>query len=519
MAAPDNQSMIAGLFTTPQEYQQQQQAQNLALGAQMAQLSPSQQGIANIYAGGRGLGQAVGGALGAPDEQLQMITQQQQLLKGLDLNDPQSLVNGARQATQMGNINLANSLLQRADQAQQRLVTQQSALRQQQARELTGKALQYQPATINGVSAETVPQVDENNQPLREALPGYQPAKATFNYEQYKPFYMSTPEGRTEYGALVAQDEAKAKLDEATAKAIKTQQEAKFAPLAQEAETRKKIADASKAVTEAEFAPSIAKIGLDKSNWDIKNLQSQIGERGAKLGLDTQLTQARVMEIMSTIQKNINDIPAETRKEINTSAVTAATAKQTADQFNALANRIESSGMGYGAFADLSEFLKKGAGIQGGVTELRTEYVRLRNQSVIKSLPPGAASDKDIQIALSGFPPDSADAAYISKFLRGFAKLQDIESAVAGAKTDWLAQNNGVLTRAKRGFIAGDFTSKPGESFNDLASRIAQEVSSRYTNKPSSAADLIPTPMNPNPQATSGMDIRAQADAILSGRR
>jgi hypothetical protein len=47
----DNQSMIAGLFTTPQEYQQQQQAQNLALGAQMAQLSPSQQGIANIYAG------------------------------------------------------------------------------------------------------------------------------------------------------------------------------------------------------------------------------------------------------------------------------------------------------------------------------------------------------------------------------------------------------------------------------------------------------------------------------------
>jgi len=124
MAAPDNQSMIAGLFTTPQEYQQQLQQQNLAMGSQLAQLSPSQQGIANIYAGARGLGQAVSGALGAPDEQLQMITQQQQLLKGLDLNDPQSLVNGARQATQMGNVNLANSLLQKADQAQQRALTQ-----------------------------------------------------------------------------------------------------------------------------------------------------------------------------------------------------------------------------------------------------------------------------------------------------------------------------------------------------------------------------------------------------------
>lgn len=139
----DNQSMIAGLFTTPQEYQQQQQAQNLALGARMAEMTPSQQGIANIYAGARGLGQAVGGALGAPDEQLQMITQQQQLLKGLDLNDPQSLVNGARQATQMGNINLANTLLQKADQAQQRALTQvnlgetyQSKQRMQQAQTL-----------------------------------------------------------------------------------------------------------------------------------------------------------------------------------------------------------------------------------------------------------------------------------------------------------------------------------------------------------------------------------------------
>ena len=515
----DNQSMIAGLFTTPQEYQQQQQAQNLGLGAEMARLTPSQQGIANIYAGARGLGQAVGGALGAPDEQLQMITQQQQLLKGLDLNDPQSLVNGARQATQIGNINLANSLLQRADQAQQRLVAQQSLVRQQQARELTGKALQYQPATINGVSAETVPQVDENGQPLREALPGYQPGKAVFNYEQYKPFYMSTPEGRTEYASLVAQDEAKAKLDEQAAKALKLQAEAKYALPSQEAEARKKIAEANKSVTEAEFAPLVAKIGLDKSNWDIKNLQSQIGERGAKLGLDLQLLQAKVLETMSNVQKNINDIPADTKKEINLSAVTAAASKQSADQFNALASKFEGAGIGGGKFSDLLETLKSGTGYQGDVSELRSEYVRLRNQSVIKSLPPGPASDKDIQIAMSGFPPESADSKYVAKFLRGVAKLQDIESAVSGAKTDWLAQNNGLLTRAKKGFIAGDYATRAGESFNDFATRVAQEVSSRYSNKPSSSAELIPTPLNPNPQSTGGMDIRAQADAILSGRK
>jgi hypothetical protein len=147
MAAPDNQSMIAGLFTTPQEYQQQQQAQNLALGTDMARLTPSQQGIANIYAGGRGLGQAVGGALGAPDEQLQLISNRQSILRGLDQTDPNSIMQAVKQANQTGDQALAMTLIPLADQATQRLIQQQATRQGLLAQQVAAGA--YQPAEGN----------------------------------------------------------------------------------------------------------------------------------------------------------------------------------------------------------------------------------------------------------------------------------------------------------------------------------------------------------------------------------
>jgi hypothetical protein len=229
--------------------------------------------------------------------------------------------------------------------------------------------------------------------------------------------------------------------------------------------------------------------------------------------------QATVAEKLSNIQKNLNDVPADTRKLINESAVTAATSKQSADQFNDLAKRLEAEGGGYGVFSSASDFLKKGAGFQGGMTQLRQEYIRLRNTAAIKSLPPGPATDRDIALALKGFPGENASAGDLSSFLRGMAKLQDIDAAVGNAKTDWLAQNNGVLTRAKNTFVAGDYSTKPGETFNDFTQRVTAEVSKKYSpTQQSPLVEQIPTPRNPAPMAAQ-QDIRSQADAILRGGR
>lgn len=284
-------------------------------------------------------------------------------------------------------------------------------------------------------------------------------------------------------------------------------------------EAKKATSEAEIKAIEAQFTERLQQAGLTEKNWNVKNLQSQINDRAAKLNLDKQTTAATVAEKMSSIQKNLNDIPSDTRKLINESAVTAATAKQSADQFNDLAKRLDASGGGYGVFSSASDFLKKGAGFQGGMTQLRQEYTRLRNTAAIKSLPPGPATDKDIAMALKGFPSDNASATDLSAFLRGMAKLQDVDASINNAKTDWLAQNNGTLTRAKNTFVAGDYSTKPGETFNDFAQRIVGDVSKRYDPaQQTSLVNQIPTDRTPRPAAPAA-NIRSQADAIISGGR
>jgi hypothetical protein len=335
-------------------------------------------------------------------------------------------------------------------------------------------------------------------------------------------------------GELRAQAKAPAELNEAIAKADKavadaTTAQATAANAAEraKADADKAVADAQKAKVQAQYAEKVEIAGLNKTNWDINNLRSQIGDRSARLNLDTQKTAADVAEKMSSIQSKLNDIPADTRKLINESATLSATSKQSAQQFNDLAKRLDESGGGYGVFSSASDFLKKGAGFQGGMTQLRQEYTRLRNTAAIKSLPPGPATDKDIAMALKGFPSDNASAGDLSSFLRGMAKLQDVDASINNAKTDWLAQNNGTLTRAKNTFVAGDYATKPGETFNDFAQRIVVDVSKKYRSPEQMAEDRrqqlvsqIPTNQAQVPAAAAAAapaNIRSQADAILRG--
>jgi len=323
------------------------------------------------------------------------------------------------------------------------------------------------------------------------------------------PMLATTEEGRKLVEAAYTAQEKPVALREAEAKAKLA--EGTLAPSISEAQSK-----ATTAAAAARVADEAQRLGLDEKKWNIKNLQSQIGDRAKRLNLDAQTANVTVLEKLAHINKLVTDIPADTRKAINDATITATTAQQSADQFNSLATRIAEAGGNYGVFSSASDFIKKAGGFQGGMTQLKQEYTRLRNTAAIKSLPPGPATDKDIQMALSGFPSDTASAGDLAQFLRGMAKLQTIDSNVAGAQAEWLAQNNGQLTRAKNAFTTGNFAARPGETFADLSKRIAEDVNKRYDSKQlPKGVDLIPTPSNPNPQAS---DIRSRADAIIGGR-
>ena len=123
------ENIVAGLFgLTPEMYGEQQRRSALREGIDLAKLTPGEAGAAMTYAGARGLGGAIAGALGVEDPQLKLITARQQIIGQLDQSDPTSLLNGAKTLAQMGDQQGAMALAQYARQAQSEMAQAQQRL-------------------------------------------------------------------------------------------------------------------------------------------------------------------------------------------------------------------------------------------------------------------------------------------------------------------------------------------------------------------------------------------------------
>jgi len=518
--------IVQSLFgITPEAYQQARQQRVDAQALQYAKLDPFEQANYAIGRGANMLGGVIGGALGGQDPELQRITEQSQMLRSLDINNPTAIMAAAQQANQIGNPQLAFTLVKAAEEAQKRVDANTSRQQAVEAQNIARGA--YSPGgqpAFYGQETQLPLMDDDGN-----VQPGAGVTAASYDINRVAPELMRLgAAGQAQLLNASKVNEEMAKALKAQSDAVLAREKARNAPLAEQAAARKASADADKAFSDAEtaavqakFAERLQAAGLNEKNWNIKNVQSQISTRAAELNLNAQTTAATVAERLANIAEKANTIPADTRKLVNESAVLAATSKQSANQMNDLASRIENLG-GYGSFSRLSEFAKSTIGAEGYETSLRQEYTRIRNSAAIKALPPGPATDKDIELALSGFPKNTSDSKVVAQFLRGMAKLQDIDAAVSNAKTDWLAQNNGTLTRAGRTFIAGDFTVRPGESFNDFTTRVAKEVNSQYASSSPEArrqALIGQIPTNQPAQTPATRNIMSEADAILQRKK
>jgi hypothetical protein len=129
-------TIVEGLFgLTPEMYGQQQRTSALNEGVRLAQLDPAARGQALIYAGARGLADVAGGALGAEDPQLRLISTRNSIAQQIDQNNPESIMKGAQMLAQAGDQQGAMALAQYARQAQsemalaqQRRASEQSSL-------------------------------------------------------------------------------------------------------------------------------------------------------------------------------------------------------------------------------------------------------------------------------------------------------------------------------------------------------------------------------------------------------
>lgn len=102
------QDIVAGLFgVSPQMYERELNRQALEEGQQFGTR-------AGLYAAGAQLGRGIGGALGAEDPQLRIISARNAVMREVDLNDPLSLKSASQRLFQMGDIQGAMALNQQA---------------------------------------------------------------------------------------------------------------------------------------------------------------------------------------------------------------------------------------------------------------------------------------------------------------------------------------------------------------------------------------------------------------------
>jgi len=184
---------------------------------------------------------------------------------------------------------------------------------------------------------------------------------------------------------------------------------------------------------------------VERDTLNQRKLEQNFKERQAKIKSE---------ELSPTVQKILDKAQTE-----------AISAGQNASSFDVLASDVEKSDFEGGIVASVKETMKNLTGQQDAVSDLRLKYNAVRASQAVTNLPPGPASDKDIALALSGFPKDNAPATQLARFLRGTAKLQRINEAFLTFKSDKISKKKG--TRA----LLQDWKKK---SFSDTLGREVQ---------------------------------------------
>lgn len=149
------------------------------------------------------------------------------------------------------------------------------------------------------------------------------------------------------------------------------------------------------------------------------------------------------------VGKEGRELSPQVQKRLSTSIDSAVAAENNIGKFNSLADEIEQSNITGGVLGGkFSETLKDITGSQDAVTDLRREVNSVKASQAVANLPPGAASDSDVKLAMGPFPTDNANKKQLASWLRGMSKLQQINADFHNFKADYMSE-----TGSERGML------------------------------------------------------------------
>lgn len=148
---------------------------------------------------------------------------------------------------------------------------------------------------------------------------------------------------------------------------------------------------------------------------------------------------------------NVGPLGDPQQKTVNDAQTAAASARQTYQNTAYLANQLSTApdfASGFGA--SVNDTLTKLTGNKDAGQQLRGQLSQFANSSILSELPPGSASDKDIQLVRNGVPSDTASKETWQSYLTAVGRVQQVAALYQNAKSDYVTANRGDLGPLKR---------------------------------------------------------------------
>lgn len=240
-----------------------------------------------------------------------------------------------------------------------------------------------------------------------------------------------------------------------------------------EAQAQAAEADAVKTNVEARELPRTNAADIEFKRAQSQRFRDQTVNEARRLDLDENALLTNTQLEMDKLLSKGTELTPGAEGRLSTAVTNAEASRQLATRATSLADRIATAPIkAGGVFASLKELSADAFGTQDPVSAIRKEYTALISSQAVANLPPGPASDKDIQLALKGFPKNSSNADTMASFLRGMAKLQNIKASREQARADWISEN-GNEGRARRDITVNGVRVPKGSTFGDFSTSAA----------------------------------------------
>ncbi|EPI5699780.1 phage DNA ejection protein [Shigella flexneri] len=192
-----------------------------------------------------------------------------------------------------------------------------------------------------------------------------------------------------------------------------------------------------------------------------------------RLALDQQEFGFKMQQAQEKAQQLISEAPklsVNMEKGIETAVNNATASSNSANSMSALAQQFRAEKPTTGLFGNAQNMFAKLTGSDTTLRDLRIRQNALVNSQVLKFLPPGPATDKDVEIVRQGAPTDMDNPETVARWLDAMANLERRNAQFNEFKAEWMSANGNPGQSRNGGQILG-LGVKKGESLGSAVKR------------------------------------------------